>query len=84
MPSFLSNRSLVEVHLEVDTNLTSQQKDELELHMELPLHARYQVHHINDSQNYVGVSKIRSRHSVYFTPPEIEVDNCTRKDALSM
>lgn len=24
------------------TNLTSQQKDELEIHMELPLHARYQ------------------------------------------
>ncbi|KAH0642893.1 hypothetical protein KY289_033867 [Solanum tuberosum] len=42
LPSFLSNRSLVEVHLEVGTNLTSQQKDELEIHMELPLHARYQ------------------------------------------
>ncbi|KAK4368783.1 hypothetical protein RND71_012575 [Anisodus tanguticus] len=42
LPSFLSNRSLVEVHLEVNSNLTSQQKDELDIHMELPLHARYQ------------------------------------------
>ncbi|CAN4076274.1 unnamed protein product [Withania somnifera] len=42
LPSFLSNRSLVDVHPEVGTNLTSQQKDELEIHTELPLHARYQ------------------------------------------
>ncbi|XP_059275643.1 uncharacterized protein LOC132030154 isoform X1 [Lycium ferocissimum] len=42
LPSFLSNRSLVEVHLEVGQNATSHQKDELEIHMELPLHARYQ------------------------------------------
>ncbi|KAK4359302.1 hypothetical protein RND71_021531 [Anisodus tanguticus] len=34
LPSFLSNRSLVEVHLEVGSNLTSQQKDELEIHMD--------------------------------------------------
>ncbi|KAJ8544068.1 hypothetical protein K7X08_025686 [Anisodus acutangulus] len=42
LPSFLSNRSLVEVHVEVGTNLTSQQKHGLEMHMELPLHTRYQ------------------------------------------
>ncbi|PHT93033.1 hypothetical protein T459_00915 [Capsicum annuum] len=42
LPSFLSNRSLVEVHLEVNSNLTTQWKHELELNMELPLHSRYQ------------------------------------------
>lgn len=42
LPSFRSNRSVVEVHLEVNSNFTSLQKHELEIHMELPLHARYQ------------------------------------------
>ncbi|XP_075104862.1 uncharacterized protein LOC107783125 [Nicotiana tabacum] len=42
LPSFRSNRSLVEVHLEMGSNLISEQKDEQEIHMELPLHARYQ------------------------------------------
>ncbi|XP_009797522.2 uncharacterized protein LOC107814814 [Nicotiana tabacum] len=42
LPSFRSNRSLVEVHLKMGSNLISEQKDEQEIHMELPLHARYQ------------------------------------------
>ncbi|PHT58591.1 hypothetical protein CQW23_00954 [Capsicum baccatum] len=51
LPSFLSNRSLVEVHLEVNSNLTTQWKHELELNMELPLHSRYQVPHLNNNNN---------------------------------
>ncbi|CAM8886200.1 unnamed protein product [Rhodiola kirilowii] len=39
LPSFLSNRSLVEVHMDVDFSRLS---NEVELKLELPLHGRYQ------------------------------------------
>lgn len=39
-PSFLSNRSAVEIHLVVDPNILQQPAD---INIELPLHARYQV-----------------------------------------
>ncbi|KAL5144276.1 hypothetical protein HKD37_06G014619 [Glycine soja] len=39
LPSFLSNRSAVEIHLLVDPNILQEPTD---INMELPLHARYQ------------------------------------------
>ncbi|KAG5047903.1 hypothetical protein JHK85_009006 [Glycine max] len=39
LPSFLSNRSAVEIHLLVDPNILQEPTD---IKMELPLHARYQ------------------------------------------
>ncbi|RDX89262.1 Phosphatidylinositol-glycan biosynthesis class X protein, partial [Mucuna pruriens] len=39
LPSFLSNRSAVEIHLVVDPNILQEPTD---INMELPLHARYQ------------------------------------------
>ncbi|GAB2225813.1 hypothetical protein Droror1_Dr00021580 [Drosera rotundifolia] len=41
LPSFLSSRSMVEVHIEVDSNITSGQKFSWEVKVELPVHARY-------------------------------------------
>ncbi|XP_031107699.1 spermatogenesis-associated protein 20-like isoform X1 [Ipomoea triloba] len=43
LPSFRSNQSLIEVHLEISFKLFSRHKDEVELKIELPLQARYQV-----------------------------------------
>lgn len=40
LPSFLSNRSAVEIHLDVDPNILLEPSD---IDVELPLHARYQV-----------------------------------------
>jgi len=40
LPSFLSNRSAVEIHLDVDPNTLLQPTD---FSIEFPLHARYQV-----------------------------------------
>ena len=40
LPSFLSNRSAVEIHLDVDPNIVVEPTD---INIELPLHARYQV-----------------------------------------
>ena len=40
LPSFLSNRSAVEIHLVVDPNIL---QDPTDIKTELPLHARYQV-----------------------------------------
>lgn len=41
-PSFLSNRSIVEVHKNIGSNVLSAEKDGLEIDIQLPLHARYQ------------------------------------------
>lgn len=43
LPSFLSNRSAVEVHMDVSPNLLSRHKNGLDINIELPLHARYPV-----------------------------------------
>lgn len=43
LPSFLSNRSAVEVHMDVSPNLLLRQKNGLDINIELPLHARYPV-----------------------------------------
>lgn len=40
LPSFLSNRSAVEIHLDIDPNTFLQPAA---ISIELPLHARYQV-----------------------------------------
>lgn len=40
LPSFLSNRSAVEIHLDVDPNALL---EPIDISIELPLHARYQV-----------------------------------------
>nr|GMD40173.1 phosphatidylinositol-glycan biosynthesis class X protein [Ipomoea batatas] len=42
LPSFRSNRSLIEVHLDIGSKLLSRHKDEVEFKIQLPLHARYQ------------------------------------------
>ncbi|TKY75377.1 Phosphatidylinositol-glycan biosynthesis class X protein [Spatholobus suberectus] len=44
LPSFLSNRSAVEIHLVVDPNILQEPTD---INVELPLHARYQL--LNES-----------------------------------
>lgn len=43
LPSVVSNRSIVEVHMSVDYNIVSGQNNGLEINVEVPLHARYQV-----------------------------------------
>ncbi|XP_074330619.1 uncharacterized protein LOC141667879 [Apium graveolens] len=40
-PSIQSNRSLVEIHMDVGSNALSGSKNELEINIELPIHARY-------------------------------------------
>lgn len=40
LPSFLSIRSVVEIHLDFDPSIFSKSAD---INLELPLHARYQV-----------------------------------------
>lgn len=42
-PSIQSNRSLVEIHMDVGSNALSASKNELEINIELPIHARYPV-----------------------------------------
>ncbi|XVF11082.1 hypothetical protein REPUB_Repub07fG0238800 [Reevesia pubescens] len=42
MPSFRSNRSVVEVHMDAGSNILSGQNSKLEINIQLPLHARYQ------------------------------------------
>ncbi|XP_006445799.2 phosphatidylinositol-glycan biosynthesis class X protein [Citrus clementina] len=42
LPSFRSNRSAVEIHMNVGSNRLLSQKDGLEIKVQLPLHARYQ------------------------------------------
>ncbi|XWS49531.1 hypothetical protein CRYUN_Cryun12cG0011000 [Craigia yunnanensis] len=42
LPSFQSNRSVVEIHLDAGSNILSEQKKGLEMNIQLPLHARYQ------------------------------------------
>ncbi|GAB2296408.1 hypothetical protein Dimus_030528 [Dionaea muscipula] len=41
LPSFLSSRSIVEVHMEAVFNITMGQKILLEMEIEIPVHARY-------------------------------------------
>lgn len=43
LPSFLSNRSVVEVHMKVDIDNLLISKSGLEILLEVPLHARYPV-----------------------------------------
>ncbi|KAI3949116.1 hypothetical protein MKW92_019724 [Papaver armeniacum] len=41
LPSALSNRSVVEVHIDIGHNILWKHNEELEINLELPLHARY-------------------------------------------
>ncbi|KAI3918514.1 hypothetical protein MKX01_041834 [Papaver californicum] len=41
LPSALSSRSVVEVHIDISHNILLKHTEELEIHLELPLHARY-------------------------------------------
>ena len=43
LPSFRSNRSIVEIHLDMNLNKSSGQEIVQEFRTELPLHARYPV-----------------------------------------
>lgn len=49
-PSFLSNRSAVEIHLDADPNILFQPTD---INIDLPLHARYQVRLLWFSYPYI-------------------------------
>lgn len=51
-PSFLSNRSAVEIHMDVDFN-NLMEKNEIDIKLDLPLHARYQP------LNETGYSEVR-------------------------
>ncbi|KZV45164.1 phosphatidylinositol-glycan biosynthesis class X protein-like [Dorcoceras hygrometricum] len=42
LPSFQSNRSVVEIHMDVASKVFSRNQDELGVDIEVPLHARYQ------------------------------------------
>ncbi|KAL6986240.1 hypothetical protein U1Q18_019607 [Sarracenia purpurea var. burkii] len=42
LPSVVSNRSMVEVHLDVGHSILSESNDAMEINIDLPLHARYQ------------------------------------------
>ncbi|XVE65321.1 hypothetical protein DITRI_Ditri07aG0171700 [Diplodiscus trichospermus] len=42
LPSFRSNRSVVEVHMDAGSNILSEQSNGLEMNIQFPLHARYQ------------------------------------------
>ncbi|KAI9111975.1 hypothetical protein K1719_017665 [Acacia pycnantha] len=64
LPSFLSNRSAVEIHLDFDPNIFYQSAD---INLELPLHARYQP--LNES----GYSTVR------FGNPDVIV-RCSTKE----
>ncbi|QCE16801.1 phosphatidylinositol glycan [Vigna unguiculata] len=66
LPSFLSNRSAVEIHLVVDPNIL---QDPTDIKTELPLHARYQ------SLNESGYS------TVEFGAPDMLV-RCSTKDRV--
>ncbi|KAF5199051.1 phosphatidylinositol-glycan biosynthesis class X-like protein [Thalictrum thalictroides] len=52
LPSALSNRSLVEVHMDVGQNILLGNKKGLEINLDLPLHARYPP---LDKSGYSGV-----------------------------
>ncbi|KAI8530494.1 hypothetical protein RHMOL_Rhmol11G0063400 [Rhododendron molle] len=41
LPSVVSNRSVVEVHIDVDLNIVSGHSNGLEINVEVPIHARY-------------------------------------------
>lgn len=41
LPSIQSNRSLVEIHMDIGSNALSGKKNGMEINIELPLHARY-------------------------------------------
>ena len=43
LPSVVSNRSVVEVHMDVGDNILTGLNNGLEINIELPLHARYAV-----------------------------------------
>ncbi|XP_056685288.1 uncharacterized protein [Spinacia oleracea] len=43
LPSFLSNQSIIEVHLDAALNYSAGQETVLEFNIEIPLHARYPV-----------------------------------------
>lgn len=43
LPSFRSNQSAVEIHINVGSDIFLSQKNGLEIKIQLPLHARYQV-----------------------------------------
>ncbi|XP_028754637.1 phosphatidylinositol-glycan biosynthesis class X protein-like [Neltuma alba] len=65
LPSFMSNRSAVEIHLNVDPNIFYQSAD---INLELPLHARYQP--LNES----GYSTVK------FGTPDVLVHCGTREN----
>lgn len=43
LPSIQSNRSLVEIHMDIGSNALTGSKHGLEISVELPIHARYPV-----------------------------------------
>ncbi|KAL8150528.1 hypothetical protein V2J09_020336, partial [Rumex salicifolius] len=59
LPSFMSNRSVVEIHMHTPTEFSTLQKNAFELKIEIPVHARYQP--LDDS----GYTRVQ------FGPPDL-------------
>ena len=55
LPSVHSNRSLVEVHTDVDLNTFSRHKDGLEINIDLPLHIRYPVSEKESTESEIKI-----------------------------
>lgn len=43
LPSFRSNRTVVEIHMNIASKMLSSHEDDLVVNLEVPLHARYPV-----------------------------------------
>lgn len=62
LPSFQSNRSVVEIHIDVSSKVFCKNKNELEVDLEVPLHARYQVRRliIKNKANFSELSSVHN------------------------
>lgn len=47
LPSFRSNRSVVEIHMSVASEVLSRYDNYLQINLEVPLHARYAVSYLD-------------------------------------
>ncbi|KAL2545420.1 phosphatidylinositol-glycan biosynthesis class X protein [Forsythia ovata] len=70
LPSFRSNRSVVELHMDMGSNVSSGCKDELEVNLGLPLHARYAVISSSSKGKNVTQSNIHDANQSFIQAPE--------------
>lgn len=55
LPSFRSNRTVVEIHMSIASKMLSSHEDDLVVNLEIPLHARYPVSGFN-GLSFLGYS----------------------------